>query len=98
MLLLELRKERGEGKRGLGGERERGRVYDLWKKEQVTQQYYEDVVRLYGKEIRSAKAHLELNLASKRQLKCLYKFIYKKRRNKETPSLTRCRGKRSDKK
>lgn len=64
MLLLEHRKERGEGKGGLEGKGERGRVYDPWKKEQVTQQYYEDVVRLYGKEIRSAKAHLELNLAT----------------------------------
>ncbi|KAJ7404797.1 hypothetical protein WISP_143561 [Willisornis vidua] len=40
------------------------RVYDLWKKERVSQQDYKDAVKLCRKKIRRSKAQLELNLAT----------------------------------
>ncbi|PKU40120.1 adaptin ear-binding coat-associated protein 1 [Limosa lapponica baueri] len=43
--------------------REKRRVYDLWKKEQATQEDYKGVVKLCREKIRKAKAQLELDLA-----------------------------------
>ncbi|KAK4819946.1 hypothetical protein QYF61_015846 [Mycteria americana] len=65
--------------------RKKGRVYDLWKKEQATQEDYKDFVRLCREKIRRAKAQLELNLATaiKDNKKCFYKYISNKRRAKE---------------
>jgi len=40
------------------------RVYDLWKKGQATQEENKGVVKLCRVKIRSAKAHLEINLAT----------------------------------
>ena len=40
------------------------RVYDLWKKRQVTQEDYKDVVRLCREKIRGLKAQLESSLAT----------------------------------
>ncbi|KAK4818458.1 hypothetical protein QYF61_013664 [Mycteria americana] len=67
-LWLELRKKR--------------RVHDLWKKGQATREDYKDVVRLCREKIRSAKAQLELSLATtiKDNKKCFYKYINNKRR------------------
>ncbi|KFQ22176.1 hypothetical protein N332_09245, partial [Mesitornis unicolor] len=76
-LWLELRKE--------------GRVYDLWKKEQASQEEYRATVRLCREKIRKAKTQLELNPASavKDNKKGFYKYIGKKRRTKESlPPLT----------
>ncbi|KAK4832198.1 hypothetical protein QYF61_021031 [Mycteria americana] len=70
-LWLELRKKR--------------RVYDLWKKGQVTQEGYKGVARLCREKIRRAKAELELNLAAavKDNKKHFFKCISSKRRAKE---------------
>jgi len=59
-------------------------VYDLWKKGQATQEDYKDVVRLGREKIRSAKAQLELNLATAiKEKKCFYKYVSNKRKPKE---------------
>ncbi|KAK4813839.1 hypothetical protein QYF61_001937 [Mycteria americana] len=70
-LWLELRKKR--------------RVYDLWKKGQVTQEDCKGVARLCREKIRRAKAELELNLAAavKDNKKYFFKYISSKRRIKE---------------
>ncbi|KAK4831113.1 hypothetical protein QYF61_015416 [Mycteria americana] len=65
--------------------RKKRRVYDLWKKGQVTQEDYKGVARLCRKKIRKAKAELELNLAApvKDNKKHFFKYISSKRRAKE---------------
>ncbi|KAK4822673.1 hypothetical protein QYF61_019040 [Mycteria americana] len=70
-LCLELRKKR--------------RVYDLWKKGQVSQEDYKGVVRLCREKIRRDKAELELNLAAavKDNKKHFFKYISSERRAKE---------------
>lgn len=45
-----------------GTQGKKQRVCDLWKKEQETQEGYEDVVRLCRGKIRRAKAQVELNV------------------------------------
>ena len=71
--------------------RKKKRVYDLWKKEQATQEDYKEVMRLRRENIRRAKAQLELNVANaiKDDKKYFYKYIRNKRRAKENlhPSL-----------
>ncbi|KAK4827203.1 hypothetical protein QYF61_015231 [Mycteria americana] len=71
--------------RGLAGNQEKRRVYDLWKKGQATQEDYKDVMGLCREKIRRSKAQLGLNLATavKNNKKCLYKYIHNKRRAKE---------------
>jgi len=49
--------------RSLVGTQENKRVYELWKKEQATQEDYKDVMRLCREKIRRSKTQLELNLA-----------------------------------
>ncbi|KAK4823476.1 hypothetical protein QYF61_002523 [Mycteria americana] len=65
--------------------RKKRRVYDLWKKQQATQEDYKNVMRLHREKIRRAKAQLELNLATaiKDNKICFYKYISNKRRAKE---------------
>jgi len=46
------------------GLREKRRVYQLWKKGQVTQEEYRGLVRSCGEEIKKAKAQLDLSLAT----------------------------------
>ncbi|KAK4826796.1 hypothetical protein QYF61_011604, partial [Mycteria americana] len=71
--------------KALAGIQEKGRVYDLWKKGQATQEDYKDVVRLCREKIRRAKAQLEFNLATaiNDNKKCFYKYISNKRRARE---------------
>ncbi|KAK4826807.1 hypothetical protein QYF61_011615 [Mycteria americana] len=71
--------------KALAGPQEKGRVYDLWKKGQATQEDYKDVVRLCREKIRRAKAQLELNLATAvdDSTKCFYKYISNERRARE---------------
>lgn len=65
--------------------RRKKRVYNLWKRGQVTREDYKDVARLCRDKIRKAKAHLELSLATaiKDNKKGFYKYINTKRRTKE---------------
>ncbi|KAF1454703.1 putative RNA-directed DNA polymerase from transposon X-element, partial [Spheniscus demersus] len=66
--------------------RKKKRVYRLWKKGQVTQEEYRDLVRSCREEMRKAKARLERNLAAvvKDNKKSFYKYINDKKRAKET--------------
>jgi len=58
------------------------RVYDLWKKGQVTKEDYKDVIKLCREKIRGTKVHLELYLATiiKDNTKCFYQYTCSKRR------------------
>ncbi|KAK4820811.1 LOW QUALITY PROTEIN: hypothetical protein QYF61_007205 [Mycteria americana] len=69
-LLLRLRKKR--------------RVYHFWKKGHATQKEYRDLVKSC-REIRKAKAQLELHLATvvRDNRRCFYKYINNKKRAKE---------------
>ncbi|KFQ24942.1 hypothetical protein N332_13039, partial [Mesitornis unicolor] len=66
--------------------RKKKRVYDLWKKEEASQEEYKATVRLCTEKIRKAKAQLELNLASavKDNKKGFYIYISNKRRTRES--------------
>ena len=61
------------------------RIYDLWKRGQVSHEDYKDVVKLCRESIRRAKAQLELNLATAvmDNKKYFYKFVNSKRRIRE---------------
>jgi len=65
--------------------RKKGRVYELWEKEQATQEDHKDDVRLHREKIRRPKARLELSLATvvKDNKKWFYRYINNKRRAKE---------------
>ncbi|KAK0682480.1 LIN1 transcriptase, partial [Pygoscelis papua] len=87
-----LRKKNGRGRRlaWLNGElllglRKKRRVYHLWKKGQVTQEEYRDLIRSCREGMRKAKAQLECNLAAvvKDNKKSFYKYINDKKRAKE---------------
>ncbi|KAF1528233.1 hypothetical protein FQV19_0007123, partial [Eudyptula minor] len=67
------------------GLRKKRRVYRLWKKGQVTQEEYRDLVRSCREEMGKAKAQLERNLAAvvRDNKKCFYKYINDKKRAKE---------------
>ena len=61
------------------------RVYVLWKKGQTTWGDYKEVAKVCREEVRKAKAHLELRLATavKETKESFYKYINGKRRIKE---------------
>lgn len=63
----------------------KGRVYELRKKGNATQEDYKDIIRLCREKIKEAKAQLELHLAAviKDNNKCFYKYIRNSRRAKE---------------
>ncbi|KAF1648163.1 putative RNA-directed DNA polymerase from transposon X-element, partial [Eudyptes chrysocome] len=68
------------------GLRKKRRVYCLWKKGQVTQGEYRDLVRSCREKMRKAKAQLERNQAAvvKDNKKSFYKYVNDKKRAKET--------------
>lgn len=71
------------------------RVCNIWKKGQMTQEEYKDIVRSCRENIRKAKAQLELNLASavKSNKKYFHKYTNnRKEGQKECPSFIGCRG------
>jgi len=67
------------------GLRKKGRVYPLWKKGQATQEEYRGLIRSCREEIRTAKAQLDLRLATvvRDNKKCFYKYLNNKKRAKE---------------
>ena len=69
-----------------GGHQEKSRIYLLWKEGWTTRGKYKEVVRMCKDKIRTAKAQLELNLAVgvKENKTFFYKYIYSKRRAKES--------------
>ena len=68
------------------GHQEKSRIYLLWKEGWTTRGKYKEVVRMCKDKIRTAKAQLELNLAVgvKENKTFFYKYIYSKRRAKES--------------
>jgi len=68
------------------GLRKKRRVYHLWKRRQATQEEYRGLFRSCREEIRKAKVHLELRLATvvRDNKTCFYKYINNKKRAKES--------------
>ncbi|XP_042743410.1 uncharacterized protein LOC122188845 [Lagopus leucura] len=65
--------------------RKKKRVYVLWKRGQAGRGDYKEVAKVCREEVRKAKAHLELRLATavKQNKKSFYKYINGKRKTKD---------------
>lgn len=77
------------GRELLQGLRGKKGVSQLWKKGQVNQEAFKDVLKSYRKRLTDTKVQLELHLANsgKENKKCFYKSINKKRKGRETSFL-----------